>query len=83
MMSADSLGPIEVFYSYAQKDKALCDELEKHLGAIKRLDLIRDWHKRDIQIGIGWMQAVNAHLEISHRPSTGQTQVASQSTMTN
>jgi hypothetical protein len=66
MMSRDSLESIEVFYSYAQRDRALRDELEKHLGALKRLDLIRGWHQRDIQIGTDWKQAVDVHLDSAH-----------------
>src|SRR5262249_15504011 len=38
-------------------------ELEKHLGTLKRLHLLKDWHHRDIQIGTDWMQAVDAHLD--------------------
>lgn len=63
MMSVDSSGSLEVFYSYAENDEALRNELEKHLGAIKRLNLIRDWHHRDVQIGTDWMQAVDVHLD--------------------
>src|SRR5579864_9408770 len=65
-MSVDLLEPIEVFYSYAQKDDALCKELENHLGALKQRNLIRTWHKRDIQIGTDWTQAVDVHLDSAH-----------------
>lgn len=64
-MSTDtpqSAGPVEVFYSYAQKDDALRNELEKHLGTLKRLKLIKDWHNQNIQAGTDWKRVVNAHL---------------------
>ena len=37
---------IKVFYSYAHEDKALRDELEKHLVALKRQGFIERWHDR-------------------------------------
>ena len=64
--SPESPESIEVFYSYAQRDEALRDELEKHLGTLKRLRLIRDWHNRDIQIGTDWMHAVDVHLDAAN-----------------
>lgn len=53
---------IEIFYSYAQRDNALRNELEKHLGTLKRLRLIKNWHDQNIQAGTDWMHAVNMHL---------------------
>lgn len=66
MINADSPDPIEVFYCYEQKDEALCNELEKHLGALKRLHVIKNWHPRDIQPGTDWEQEIYAHLDIAH-----------------
>ncbi len=65
-MSVDSLESIEVFYSYAQKDESLRKELERHLGALKRLNLIRDWSNQNVPIGANRMQAVDAHINTAH-----------------
>lgn len=64
--SPDAPGSIVVFYSYAPRDEALRDELEKHLGALKRLRLISDWHNRDIQIGTDWRREVDVHLDAAN-----------------
>ena len=47
-------GPIEVFFSYAHEDEPLLGELLKHLGILKRLGVIRDWHDRKITAGTEW-----------------------------
>jgi hypothetical protein len=66
MMSSDSSESIEVFYSYAQKDEGLRKELEKHLGSLKRLNLIRDWSNQNIPVGANRRQAVDVHLNTAH-----------------
>jgi len=57
------LGPVEVFYSYAHKDEPLLDELLKHLGILKRLGVIRDWHDRKITPGAEWKGQIDEHLD--------------------
>ncbi len=54
--------PIKVFYSYAHEDKALRDELEKHLGTLKRQGLIEQWHDRDISAGKDWKHEIDTYL---------------------
>jgi hypothetical protein len=63
MMSIDSPEFIEVFYSYAQRDENLRKELERHLGALKRLNLIRDWSNQNIPIGANRWREVDAHID--------------------
>lgn len=58
--------PIEVFYSYAAQDEILRQELEKHLGILKRKKLISTWHCRMIYPGMDQMQEVHAHLNTAH-----------------
>ena len=53
---------IKIFYSYAHEDKILRDELEKHLGAMRRSGLITEWHDRDIQAGTEWEHEIDTHL---------------------
>ena len=53
---------IKVFYSYAHEDKALRDELEKHLMALKRQGLIEQWHDRDISAGKDWKHEIDTYL---------------------
>src|SRR5260370_21075981 len=61
-MDSQSTKAIKLFYCYAHKDKRLRDELEKHLSHLKRLDLIVEWHDRDISAGTEWEYEINAHL---------------------
>jgi hypothetical protein len=53
---------IKVFYSYAHEDKALRDELEKHLMALKRQGLIEQWHDRDISAGKDLKHEIDTNL---------------------
>ena len=59
----DSSTPVEVFYSYAHKDEAFRNELEKHLSLLRRQGLITAWHDRHILPGTDWAQAIDEHLE--------------------
>jgi Flp pilus assembly protein TadD len=60
---ADPTRAISIFYSYAHEDTELRDELDKHLAAMKRNNLIVGWHNRDIQAGTEWEQKINEHLD--------------------
>lgn len=55
--------PVEIFCSYAREDNALRDELEKHLGILRRQGLISSWHDRQIVPGTDWAKSINTHLE--------------------
>jgi energy-coupling factor transporter ATP-binding protein EcfA2 len=54
--------PITLFYSYAQEDQLLCNELEKHLSFLQRQNLITTWHKRQIVAGTDWAHEIDTHL---------------------
>ncbi len=43
--------PVTVFFSYAQKDEALRDELSKHLSILERNGIIAGWHDQQIVPG--------------------------------
>jgi len=59
----ESAGAIEVFFSYAHKDKRLRDQLETHLSNLKRQDIITGWHDRKIAAGTEWKGQIDSRLE--------------------
>lgn len=61
--AVQSPGSVELFYSYAHSDESLCQELQKHLAALKRAGLIRDWSDRKIEPGDEWDAGIHAALE--------------------
>lgn len=61
-MADTSWQEIKLFYCYAHEDKALRDELEKHLSWLKRRYQLQNWHDREIVPGQDWEQAIDAHL---------------------
>ncbi len=54
---------IKIFYCYAHEDRALRDELERHLSPLKRLGRITEWYDRDIQAGVEWEREIAAQLD--------------------
>ncbi|HWF48603.1 MAG TPA: TIR domain-containing protein [Bryobacteraceae bacterium] len=54
---------VELFYSYAHADEPLCKELQKHLTALKRSGLIRDWYDRKIEPGDEWSAQIHEAME--------------------
>jgi hypothetical protein len=64
MATAISLpAAVELFYSYAHADEPLCKELQKHLTALKRSGLIRDWYDRKIEPGDEWSAQIHEAME--------------------
>src|ERR1044071_5498966 len=61
-MPTEQHTPVELFISYAGKDEALRDELIKHLAALERQGLIREWHGRKIAPGADWDGEISEHL---------------------
>lgn len=55
-------GPIEIVFSYARRDEALRNELEKYLGPLKRSQRIVCWHDRHIRAGHTWSREISTHL---------------------
>jgi hypothetical protein len=52
--------PYDLFYCYAEKDKALLNQLEIHLSALKREGEIRAWNKQEIKHGTDWQHELNS-----------------------
>jgi tetratricopeptide (TPR) repeat protein len=57
---------IKLFYCYAQEDKGLRDELEKHLSWLKRRYQLTNWYDREILPGEEWEQVIDTHLNTAH-----------------
>ena len=55
--------PIELFFSFSYADRALRDELERHLAVLKREGVIDSWHGRQIGAGRDWASEIDAHLD--------------------
>jgi TIR domain len=53
---------ISIFFSYAYEDEILREELEKHLGVLKRRGTIEVWSDRNISAGSDWATEINTHL---------------------
>src|SRR5215472_6110261 len=53
---------VKIFISYAHKDEALRDELEKHLSLLQRQGFITSWNDRQILPGTEWAYAISEHL---------------------
>lgn len=61
-MAVEPTKAIKIFYSYAHEDERLRNELEKHLGALKRSGLIVTWYDRDIRAGTQWEDEIDTRL---------------------
>jgi hypothetical protein len=55
--------PVQILFSYARRDEALRDELEKYLGPLKRSKRIVCWHDRHIGAGHTWSHEISVHLQ--------------------
>jgi hypothetical protein len=58
---------VEIFYSYAHADAPLSEEMRKHLTALKRSGLIRDWYDRKIDEGSEWALKIQEAMERAGR----------------
>jgi hypothetical protein len=63
MADPSASGSVEVLFCYAHEDEPLLGELLKHLGILKRLGVIRDWHDRRITAGTEWRGQISHHLD--------------------
>jgi len=53
---------LEVFFSYAHADEYWRDQLERHLGSLKRQKRLITWHDRKILPGTEWAQEIDTRL---------------------
>ena len=54
--------PIDILCCYAHRDRALCEELMRHLAPLLRSGLITVWYDGDISPGTVWEKEIEAHL---------------------
>ncbi|MFL5652760.1 MAG: tetratricopeptide repeat protein, partial [Ktedonobacteraceae bacterium] len=54
--------PVEVFYSFADGDAPLLQQLEHHLSVLRREGQITTWHKRHITAGSDWQMELDQRL---------------------
>ena len=66
IMATDPTKTVKLFFCYAREDKALRDELEKHLSLLKRQKLITTWYDREITPGSEWEKEIDIHLDSAH-----------------
>ncbi|MBD1856852.1 MULTISPECIES: GUN4 domain-containing protein [Leptolyngbya] len=53
---------ISIFFSYSHKDEALRDKVAEHLSALKRSNVIQEWHDRQIPPGSEWKDEIDCNL---------------------
>lgn len=53
----------KVFISYSHCDEPLCEELVKHLAALRRENKIDVWYQRQISGGEDWRGQIDKRLE--------------------
>ncbi len=54
---------LDLFISYSHADEELKNKLVKHLEPLKRLNLIADWHDRQIKAGEDWGKTISDKLD--------------------
>ncbi len=59
-------GGIIVFFSYAQADRAVRDQLATHLSQFKHDGLIEEWSDQQILAGSDRVQAIDQALHSAH-----------------
>src|SRR5450755_708005 len=62
-MPVGQVKPLELFFSYASEDEALCRTLEKHLKSLAHEGLITTWRNRNISAGQEWEYEIDQHLD--------------------
>jgi hypothetical protein len=57
---------LEVFFSYSSADNELCQQLLRHLSALKRQGSIYQWHDCQITAGQNRIEEIERHLDSAH-----------------
>jgi hypothetical protein len=55
--------PVRLFYSYSHRDEKFRERLEVHLSALRRQELIDEWHDHKITAGREWKNDIDDNLE--------------------
>ena len=56
---------IKIFCCYARKDRALQDQLVKHMEPLRRSGRVTTWYDRELLPGMEWKQEIDKHLNTS------------------
>ncbi len=56
---------ISIFFSYAHQDEKYRDQLEQHLGFLKRTNLLKSWHDRKIVPGQEWHREIDEQINFA------------------
>src|SRR5258708_59623 len=65
-MPTESAKSLKLSYCYAREDKALRDELDRHLSGLKREYQITSWSDGKISAGEGWQKEIDAQLNTAN-----------------
>ncbi|HWS85187.1 MAG TPA: TIR domain-containing protein [Ktedonobacteraceae bacterium] len=65
-MTTQSTKSLKLFYCYAREDKALRDELDKHLSGLKREYHIASWSDGEIIPGTEWQKEIDTQLNTAN-----------------
>jgi len=57
---------LEVFFSYSSADNELCQQLLRHLSALKRQGTIHQWRNCQIIAGQNRIEEIERHLDSAH-----------------
>ena len=55
--------PVRLFYSYSHRDEKFRERLEVHLAALRRQELIAEWHDHRITAGREWKNEIDDNLD--------------------
>lgn len=58
-----SARPIEIFYSYSREDRELCEQMNRHLGFLKRNNVITAYNQMEVEAGLETQEEVRLHLD--------------------
>jgi internalin A len=65
LLQAKKLLPLKIFYCYAHEDRALRDNIDKHLSGLKRRGRVVVWYDREILAGMEWEREIERRLSTS------------------
>jgi hypothetical protein len=54
---------VSIFFSYSHEDEALRDKVAQRLSALKRSNVIQEWHDRLIPAGSEWKDEIDRNLD--------------------
>src|SRR2546425_1308371 len=65
-LTSESTKGITIFFSYAQQDQELCEQLETHVSVLRQRYQIADWSESKILAGKVRKREINVKLNMAH-----------------